>query len=80
MIAKQGNGVLIADLEDPIEIFAGFVTSIEKTYDPRYLFMILAIVLFVTDVAIRKFRFKWPHEIIRAKREKASSKKGGSEK
>lgn len=80
LIAKQGNGVLIADLEDPIEIFAGFVTSIEKTYDPRYLFMILAIVLFVTDVAIRKFRFKWPHEIIRAKREKASSKKGGSEK
>ena len=80
LVAKQGNGALIKDLEDPIEIFDGFVTSIEKTYDPRYIFMILAIVLFVTDVAIRKFRYKWPHEIIRAKREKASSKKGGAEK
>lgn len=79
-VAKQGNGALIDDPEDPFEIFAGFVTSIEKTYDPRYIFMILAIVLFVTDIAIRKFRFKWPHEIIRARREKAAAKKGGSGK
>lgn len=79
-IAKYGNGSLIADLEDPFEVYDGFVTSIEKTFDPRYVFMILAIVLFVTDVAIRKFRFKWPHEIIQSKREKGSGRKGGSDK
>ena len=27
--------------------------------------MILALICFLLDVAVRKFKFKWPHEIIR---------------
>ena len=79
-IASYGNGAIIEDLYEPNEIFAKFVTTIERSFDPRFLFMILAIVLFVTDIAIRKFRFKWPHEIIRDRRNGAAGKKGGSGK
>ncbi len=76
-LAEAGNGVLIEDNEDPFEIFATFVTAFNASFDPRYIFMIIALVLFVTDVAVRKFKFKWPHELIRARGEK---KNGGSEK
>lgn len=77
-LAEAANGKLIADNEDPMEVFANFVTSIPKSFDPRYLFMILALVLFLTDVAVRKFKFKWPHEIVRAFRDKRKDKKGGT--
>ena len=36
--------------------------------------MILAITLFLADIAVRKFKFKWPHEIIRGYQEKKKSK------
>ncbi len=77
-LAEAANGKLIADNEDPMEVFANFVTSIPKSFDPRYLFMILALVLFLTDVAVRKFKFKWPHEIVRACRDKRKNRKGGT--
>ena len=64
-LAERGNGVRVQDLEDPKEIFEGFVTAIDKTFDPRFIFMITALVLFLLDVAVRKFKFKWLHEIIR---------------
>ena len=69
-LAEYGNGKLIADLENPEEIFASFVVAINKTFDPRYIFMIVALVLFLTDIAVRKFKFKWLHEIIRDRRAK----------
>ena len=78
-LAKNGDGSLIVKNEDPIEVFANFVTSVQKSFDPRYLFMILALILFLADVAVRKFKFKWPHELIRAHREKVQKKKGGSD-
>lgn len=78
-LAKNGNGSLIEKNDDPVEVFANFVTAIQKTFDPRYVFMILALVLFLADIAVRKFKFKWPHEIIRAHREKVQKQKGGSE-
>jgi hypothetical protein len=62
----------IEDLENPSEIFEGFITALNHEYDPRFLFMILALTLFLADVAVRKFKFKWPHEIIREYREKKS--------
>ena len=77
-LAGAANGNLIADNEDPIEVFANFVTSISKSFDPRYLFMILALVLFLIDVAVRKFKFKWPHEIVRYYRDKRNNQKGGT--
>lgn len=64
-LATHGGGAVIADNEDPQEIFANFVTRIVNNFDPRILFMILILVLFLTDIAVRKFKFKWPHEIIR---------------
>ena len=79
LLAQNGGGAVIEKNDDPIEVFANFVTAIQKTFDPRYLFMILALILFLADVAVRKFKFKWPHELIRAHREKAQQKKGGSE-
>ena len=60
---------------DPSLAFEGFITSIPKSFDPRWLFMILALVCFLIDIAVRKFKFKWPHEIIRdAKAKKAEEK------
>jgi len=64
MLANRGNGSVIDDLEDTSNIFKSFVTAIDKTYDPSYLFIVLAIIAFVADIAVRKFKFKWLHEII----------------
>ncbi|MBQ9710142.1 MAG: VWA domain-containing protein [Clostridia bacterium] len=64
-IVKAGEGAIIEDLEDPVEVFSGFKTEIHKTFDPRMLFAIIMIIAFLLDVAVRKFKFKWPHEIIR---------------
>ncbi len=68
--AEKTNGSAIFDLEDPVEVFANFITEIVHSFDPRYVFMILAIILMLTDIAVRKFKFKWPHELIRQYREK----------
>ena len=43
---------------------------IQRVYDPRLAFMITAMVLFLIDILVRKFKFKWPHEIIREYRAK----------
>ena len=72
-LAEGGNGVLIEDLEDPYEVFQGFLTELSRSFDPRFLFMILAIVLFLLDIVVRKFKFKWPHEIIRDYKNKKNS-------
>ena len=72
IVAERGNGSVIKDNTAPVEVLDGFVTRIDKSFDPRILFMILVIVLFLADIAVRKFKFKWPHEIIREYREKKS--------
>jgi hypothetical protein len=64
-LATRGGGMMVEDLEDPWEVFEGFVTELQRTYDPRVVLMICIIVLFLLDVAVRKFKFKWPHELIR---------------
>lgn len=70
IISKNGNGILVDDLTDAHSIINSFETIIYKEFDPRYLFAIIMIVLFLADVAVRKFKFKWPHEIIKKYREK----------
>ncbi len=67
-LAQRGGGTKVEEVANPIEIFANYVTEITREFDPRYLFMILAIVLMLADIAVRKFKFKWPHELIRALR------------
>ena len=73
-IARYGNGILVEDLDDPHSIIDSFETVIYKEFDPRYLFSIIIIVLFLLDVAVRKFKFKWPHEIINSYREKKGNR------
>lgn len=61
-LAQAGGGAVVSD---PIDVFAGFVKSLPKTVDPRIAFLIAAIVLMLLDIAVRKFKFKWIHEIVR---------------
>ena len=74
-IAERGQGAVVKNLEDPVEVFEGFITALPGSFDPRWLFMILAIIFFLTDIAVRKFKFKWPHELIREYKEKKKAKK-----
>ena len=73
-LAQRADGAVIENLEDPVEVFEGFITAIPHVFDPRLTFMIIAIVLFLMDIAVRKFKFKWPHEIIRDHKEKKNNK------
>ena len=59
---------------DPWSVFEGFVTSIPKSFDPTLTFIIAAIVMFLADIAVRKFKFKWPHELIREYKEKKNGR------
>ncbi len=40
-------------------------------YDPKMLFSLLSAILFILDIAARKFNFKWPHEWFMKKKEEA---------
>ncbi len=75
-LSGRANGVMIEDEDGLWQIFENFVTSITRTFDPRWLFMGLAMVLFLLDIAARKFKFKWPHELIRDYKEKRAEKNG----
>ena len=74
-IAANGKGEMIADLEDPSSVFDTFDPTISHQFDPRWIYIIVAMVLFLAEIAVRKFKFKWPHEIIRSMREKSAQKK-----
>lgn len=65
-LADSGNGVVITD---PVEAYAGFVKTYPKQTDPRVVFLTVAIICILIDVAVRKFKFKWPHELIREHKE-----------
>lgn len=64
-LTEKGGGTLIQDLEDMDSVMKGYVTELEKIFDPRFSFMIMAIVFFLLDIVVCKFKFKWIHEIIR---------------
>ena len=61
LLANDGKGIVVSD---PAEVFESFARTIKKVYDPRILFLILSIIFVLLDIAARKFKFKWPHEII----------------
>ena len=61
-LVTSGNGSMITD---PVETFETFSKTYPKTADPRMAFLILAILCILIDIAVRKFKFKWPHEILR---------------
>lgn len=64
-LADGGNGIFIDDIDDVDKVFESFITDLSRIYDPRTLFCILIIVMFLLDIAVRKFKFKWLHEIFR---------------
>ncbi len=70
-LSEAGEGYV---LTEPHEIFENVVKYIHKTFDPRILFITIALVAFLLDIAVRKFKFKWPHEIIRSIIEKKNTK------
>ncbi len=69
-IADRGSGSHIEDLEEYFKVFDGFVTILDRTFDPTVILTISAIVLFLLEICVRKFKFKWIHEIIRERKEK----------
>ena len=73
-LADKGKGGVIDGVDDTYEIFRSFITGFKRNFDPRTLFMIIAIVAFLLDIAVRKFKFKWIHEIIRDHKAKQAEK------
>lgn len=63
-LSENGNGMVISH-EQVDKVFRDFVTSNHFKYDPRIPFILTALILFLMDIAVRKFKFKWPWEIIR---------------
>lgn len=74
LLAERGEGKVIADFDDTSAVFDGFVVALDRSYDPRLVLAIIAMVLFLLDIVVRKFKFKWLHEIIRERRNKKNGK------
>lgn len=70
-VALDGNG---AEIEDAADVFSTFEKTVKREYDPRVVFLIIAIVAVLIDVAVRKFKFKWPHELYKDYKMKQADK------
>ena len=66
-LATDGRGFVI---EDPEEVYENAAKFRHVDIDPRIVMMIALLVLFLLDIAVRKFKWKWPHELIRDRRAK----------
>lgn len=75
LLAKDGGGDVI---EDPAHAYIGFSNTLKVTKDPRIVMLILSILFVLLDIAVRKFKFKWIHELIRERREKLAGGDKGS--
>lgn len=69
-LSERGKGEFIREEDDLYKIFENFVTALVRTFDPRWLFIGIAMALFLLDVAVRKFKFKWLHELLRERKNK----------
>ena len=63
-IAHRGGGAVISSYN---EVFSDFVPFFYRTYNPYMWLAAIALIAMLLEVAVRKFKFKWPHEIIREK-------------
>ncbi len=50
--------------------------TIESTGDPTLALLIICAVLFLLDIVVRKFKIKFPHEIVRDRKNKKSADGG----
>lgn len=64
-LAKTGNGI---EVDDVAEIFNTFTKTVKREYDPRIVMLIVIILAVLIDIAVRKFKFKWIHEIIKERK------------
>ena len=62
LLAQNGRGMQITD---PWQVYENVAQFLHQVIDPRLGFIIAVIVLLLADIAVRKFKWKWPHEIIR---------------
>lgn len=67
-LANDSGGFV---LTDPLQVFDNAVEYLHIIIDPRILFAILIIVCFLIDIAARKFKWKWIHELIGDRKRKA---------
>lgn len=72
LLAALGKG---HDIEGASEVFYEFVEKLHRVVDPRLAMIIIALILFLLDIAVRKFKFKWPHELIREYMERKNEHK-----
>jgi hypothetical protein len=70
-IAQRGRGRLV-DALTPEQILEDAVKTVQHRVNPLIPFVITASVLFLLDMAVRKFKFKWPWEIVRERKAKAA--------
>ncbi|MCH5165129.1 MAG: VWA domain-containing protein [Clostridiales bacterium] len=70
-LATYGKG---NEIDGASEVFIDFFDKLHKVIDPRLAMIIIALILFLIDIAVRKFKFKWPHELIREYRNKKNSR------
>ena len=63
-LATSGGGKLL-EISRPEMVFEDMEEFNHKEIDPRWVFISIALILFLLDIAVRKFKFKWIHEIIR---------------
>ena len=61
-IANLGNGQFILDEDD---LFSLEAETIRETIDPTIILIVLSMILFLLDIITRKFKFKWPHELLK---------------
>ena len=66
-LSENSDGEIIAP-DSPEQVFQNAVKYLYIVINPKILFMIIAVSLFLLDIAVRKFKWKWPHEIIRERR------------
>ena len=72
-LAEDGEGLVITEAREVLE---NALKYLHKVVDPRILFMIISLVAFLLDIAVRKFKFKWPHEIIRDRKARQAMTQG----
>lgn len=61
-LAELGGGQVITEAW---QLFTDPITYIHHVFDPRITFIIISIILFLLDIAVRKFKWKWIHELVR---------------
>ena len=66
-LATDGRGIII---EEPYQVYENAAKLRHVDIDPRIPMMIALLILFLLDIAVRKFKWKWPHELIRDRKAK----------